>query len=161
MPRFDKDSAVSALEIQQLINEWSNELDIHGGANVAGLCTPDCDYYVGGNLFKGSDPINAFYAARNVRVAEQQKDGIRTQRHSISNIRVYFTDADHAKGEFTLVNYSHEGKPPVPLNGPTIVADVRMEFARGSDQEWRISLFDSVPLFIGNDPFLNANVVKK
>ncbi len=47
------------------------------------------------------------------------------------------------------------------LVGPTIVADCRMEFRRDTDGKWRISLFDSTPMFIGNDPFLNAAVVRK
>lgn len=162
MPRFTPENAVSKLEIEQLVIDWGYDLDLHGGMHVAPLCTTDCHYLVGGTLHQGHGPILAFYTARNERVAAQQKDGIRTQRHTITNMRVHFADADHAAAQFMLVNYSGEGKAPIlNLVGPTIVADCRMEFRRESDGEWYISLFDSTPMFIGNDPFLNAAVVKK
>ena len=162
MPRFDQQSATATMELHQLIAEWGDDLDITGGQNVTALCTGDCVYMLGGKPHQGHDAINAFYAARNERVRTQQKDGIRTQRHAISNIRVSFQDADKASAGFLVVNYSGEGAPPVTdLGGPTIVADARMEFRREADGEWRISLFDSKPVFVGNDPFLNASVVPK
>lgn len=162
MTRFTQQAALSAIEIHQLIADWGHDLDIYGGMHVASLCTQDCRYLVGGVLHQGHEPITKFYTARNERVAAQQKDGVRTQRHTITNQRVTFKDADNAAAEFILVNYSGEGKAPVlNLTGPTIVADCRMEFRREADGEWRIALFDSTPMFIGNDPFLNAAVVRK
>jgi SnoaL-like domain len=162
MPRFTQETAVSAAEIEQLINEWGAVLDLDNCVGVTALCTDDCEYHVGGSVLTGHAAIDAFYAARNERVSTLQKDGIRTQRHTISGFRYTFHTSDHATVRFALVNYSKEGKPPaLDLVGPTIVADCRMEFKRGADREWRISLFDSTPVFIGNDPFLNASVVKK
>lgn len=159
---FDQESAVSVANLQQLIAEWGYRLDIHGGANVAEICTGDCTYLVGGTTYTGHAAVNAFYAARNERVRTQQKDGVRTQRHTISNLRVSFKDADNASATFLLVNYSKEGPAPaLDLTGPTIIADCQMEFRREADGEWRIALFDSQPIFIGNDPFLNAAVVRK
>jgi hypothetical protein len=162
MPRFDKDNAVDAIELHQLIADWGYDLDHNGGNGVAALCTEDCDYYVGGNLNKGRAPITAFYAARNERVRTLQKDGVRTQRHAITNPRLTFAGKGRASVTFLLVNYSAEGKAPaLNLVGPTIIADCKMDFRREADGEWRIALFDSAPTFIGNDPFLNASVVKK
>ena len=162
MARFTQEMAIATLEIQQLVAEWGYDLDAHGGENVAALCTPDCRYLVGGTLHQGHAPIAAFYAARNARVAAQQRDGARTQRHTITNQRTTFTDDDTAAATFLLVNYSREGKAPaLDLIGPTIIADCRMEFSRESGGEWRIALFDSTPVFIGNDSFLNASVVPK
>lgn len=162
MPRFTPETAISALEIQQLIAEWCRELDINGGTDIANLCTEDCTYMLAGKPHRGHAAVREFYAARNERVRTQQRDGVRTQRHAISNFLTSFAGPDEASVAFTLVNYSAEGKAPVlDLVGPTIVADCRMEFQRGTDGEWRISLFDSAPLFIGNDPFLNASVVRK
>jgi len=161
MPRFDPETAVSAAEIQQLIAEWCRELDINGGADIASLCTEDCTYMLAGKPHVGHAAVRDFYAARNERVRTQQRDGVRTQRHAISNFLTSFRGPDAASVAFTLVNYSAEGKAPaLNLVGPTIIADCRMEFERGSDREWRISLFDSAPVFIGNDPFLNAAVVR-
>lgn len=162
MPRFDHDTAIAALELQQLILDWGNELDINGGLNVAALCTEDCTYVVGGNTHRGPAGVTKFYSDRAERIRTQQKDGVRTQRHTITNLRVAFRDKDHATVGFMVVNYSAEGKAPaLNLVGPTIVADSRMECRRDAAGEWRIALFDSKPVFIGNDPFLNASVVKK
>lgn len=162
MPRFDKDTAIDALELNQLVSDWGYELDMNGGAAIASLCTEDCKYLIGGVAHQGREAVTKFYAARNERVRTQQKDGARTQRHTITNPRTSFPGKDKARMEFLLVNYSAEGKAPaLNLVGPTIIADCRMEFERGADGEWRIALFDSTPTFIGNDPFLNASVVKK
>lgn len=162
MARFDPQTAVFALEIQQLIAEWCHELDANGGADIARLCTEDCAYMLAGTPHTGHAAINALYAARNERVRLQQRDGVRTQRHTLSSFLTTFQGADAAKVAFTLVNYSKEGKAPaLDLVGPTIIADCRMEFRRDADGEWRISLFDSAPAFVGNDPFLNAAVMPK
>ncbi|WCT73488.1 nuclear transport factor 2 family protein [Sphingomonas naphthae] len=162
MPRFAKEDAASVIELNQLLALWCTELDMNGGADIASLCTEDCTYLVGGRVHQGHDAIRGFYAARNARVASLQKDGVRTQRHTISNFLYSFAAHDAATVRYTLVNYSREGPPPaLDLVGPTIVADVTMEIRREADGEWRISLFDSIPIFIGNDPFLNASVVPK
>lgn len=162
MPRYKTDSTLDVLEIQQLILDWAHDLDINGGFKVSELCTVDCSYSVGGRYQKGRSEILKFYTDRADRIRTQQKDGVRTQRHSITNIRIALKDKDHATVRFLVVNYSAEGKPPaMDLKGPTIVADSHMECRRDADGEWRIGLFDSEPVFIGNDPFLNASVVKK
>ena len=162
MPRFDQDAAIKAIALQQLINEWGYELDFNGGLTMPRLCTEDVNYLVGGTSYRGHAAVQKFYADRGERVRTQQKDGVRTQRHTISNYRLASSAADHAEVTFLLVNYSAEGKAPaLNLVGPTIIADCRMEFRLEADGEWRISLFDSTPIFIGNDPFLNASVVPK
>jgi len=162
MPRFNQETAVIAMELHQLIAEWGNELDANGGLTIGKLCTEDCVYLIGGNPFRGITAVQKFYADRGERVRTQQKDGVRTQRHTISNLRISFKNKDHADLSFIIVNYSAEGKAPaLNLIGPTIVADCRMECRRESDGEWRIALFDSTPVFVGNDPFLNASVVRK
>jgi hypothetical protein len=162
MPRFSNETALAAVEVQQLILDWGHDLDINGGLKVADLCTEDCAYHVGGKVHSGPSAVTGFYTDRAERIRTQQRDGVRTQRHSLSNLRVVFKDKDHASVTFLVVNYSAEGKAPaLNLVGPTIVADSRMECRRDKDGEWRIALFDSAPVFIGNDPFLNASVVKR
>ena len=162
MPSFNQDTAAKAVAVQQLIAEWGYELDINNGTTMDRLVTDDCRYLVGGTPHLGPRAVLAFYAARNERVRTQQKDGVRTQRHTITNHRFSFPGPDYAHATFLLVNYSQEGPAPaLNLVGPTIIADCSMEFRLGADGEWRIALFDSTPVFIGNDPFLNASVVKK
>ncbi|HEX7852791.1 MAG TPA: nuclear transport factor 2 family protein [Sphingobium sp.] len=162
MARFDKEEAGEVLALHQLVADWCYRLDIHNCTGVEALCTEDVEYLVGGVPHRGRDAVAAFYAARNERVAKHQRDGVRTQRHSVSNFRVEFTGKDSASIAFLLVNYSAEGPAPaLNLVGPTIIADSRFECRRNADGEWMISLFDSKPTFIGNDPFLNAAVVPK
>lgn len=161
MPRFDSETAVAAMELHQLIAEWAYELDGNGGLTMPRLCTEDCVYLVGGVTYRGHAAVQKFYADRGERVRTQQKDGVRTQRHTVTNLRVAILGAAQAEVKFLLVNYSKEGKAPaLDLVGPTIIADCHMEFHREADGEWRIALFDSTPIFIGNDPFLNASVVR-
>jgi hypothetical protein len=162
MPKFDQETAVAALEIQQLVAEWVAELDFNGGVTMPRLITGDCEYLVGGVAYRGHAPVLKFYTDRGERVRTQQRDGVRTQRHTTSNLRISFPSSDRAEFFFSLVNYSSEGKAPaLNLVGPTIIADCRMQARLEADGEWRISLFDSTPVFIGNDPFLNASVVPK
>ncbi|MFT3964583.1 MAG: nuclear transport factor 2 family protein [Sphingobium sp.] len=162
MARFGKDEAADVLALHQLVADWCYRLDIHDCVGVEALCTADVEYLVGGVAHRGRDAVAAFYAARNERVRKHQRDGVRTQRHSVSNFRVAFTGKERASIAFLLVNYSAEGPAPaLNLIGPTIIADSRFECAREDDGEWRIALFDSTPVFIGNDPFLNAAVVPK
>jgi hypothetical protein len=162
MPKFDQQTAVAAMEIQQLVSEWVAELDFNGGLTMPRLITEDCEYFVGGTLYRGHAPVLKFYTDRGERVRTQQRDGVRTQRHTVSTFRISFPAAGETEFFFTLVNYSAEGKAPaLNLVGPTIIADCRMQARREADGEWRISLFDSTPVFIGNDPFLNASVAPK
>ena len=162
MRRFDQETAVSALELHQLIAEFGHELDANGGLNITAFYSEDCNFLVGGNSFRGHAAVKKFYADRAERVRTQQKDGVRTQRHTITNLRISFQDKNHATLNFVIVNYSAAGKAPVfDLTCPTIVADCRMECRREADGQWRIAEFASEPVFVGNDPFLNAAVVKK
>ena len=162
MPRFDQETAAAAVELHQLIAEWAYELDFNGGLTMPRLCTEDCVYLVGGTTYRGHAAVQKFYSDRGERVRNQQKDGVRTQRHTVTNLRVAFSGTAKAELFCLLVNYSKEGKAPaLDLVGPTIIADCRFECRLEADGEWRISLFDSTPIFIGNDPFLNASVVPK
>lgn len=161
MAKFTPAEAASAVALHQLIMDWGHELDMNGGLSIAGILTPDCHYLVGGTAYDGPDAVTGFYTARGERVKNLQKDGVRTQRHAISNLRVAFKSPTEASVTFLIVNYSNEGKPPIlNLVGPTIVADCQMDCREEADGHWRISLFDSQPRFVGNDPFLNASVVK-
>ncbi|HEX7871758.1 MAG TPA: nuclear transport factor 2 family protein [Sphingobium sp.] len=162
MARFDRENAADVLALHQLVADWCHRLDIHNCEGIEALCTEDVEYLVGGVPHRGHAAVAAFYAARNERVRNHQRDGVRTQRHSVSNFRVEFTGADTAGIAFLLVNYSAEGPAPaLNLVGPTIIADSRFECRRDDAGEWLIALFDSKPVFIGNDPFLNAAVVPK
>ncbi len=161
MRKFNQGEAIAALELHQLVAEWGHELDSNSGLNITEYYTEDCDYLLAGQVHHGHAAVRKFYQDRAERVRVQQTDGVRTQRHTITNLRITFQDADHATLNFLITNYSGPGKPPVRnLVGPTVVADCRFECRREADGLWRIALFDSAALFVGNDPFLNAAVVR-
>jgi hypothetical protein len=162
MRKFDQETAIATVAVQQLIIDWGHDLDVNDGANIAELLTEDVTYYLGGNPFRGREAVTGFYTARVDRIRKEQKDGVRTQRHAIASLRVTLRDPTHANVTFLVVNFSGGGKPPLlDATMPTVVADSRMECRREADGIWRISEFDSAPIFAGNDPFLNASLLKK
>jgi hypothetical protein len=162
MRKFDPETAISAIELHQLMAEFGHELDVNGGLNITQFYTEDCNYVVGGNSFRGHPAVAKFYADRGERVRTQQKDGARTQRHAITNLRISFEGKNQATVNYLMVNYSAAGNAPImDFAGPSVVADCRMACRREVDGLWRIAEFTSAPVFVGNDPFLNAAVLQK
>ncbi|TAK99328.1 MAG: nuclear transport factor 2 family protein [Rhodospirillaceae bacterium] len=160
MRKFTPESAVDVIELQQLVADWCHELDTNGGLDVAKLFTEDCIVDFGRVSYTGRAATTKFYQDRAERVRTQQKDGIRTQRHGITNIRIVFEGKDRAHVTFLIINFSGEGGPPL-MNAttPTIVTDTRFECRHDTDGVWRIKAFYGTPIFIGNDPFLNQGMV--
>jgi len=146
--KFTPEQAVSYIEIQQLINEWSFELDVHNGAHIASLLTEDCGYLVRGGVRTGRDAVAQFYKERLETLAATP-EGVPTHRHMLANLRVKFTSADAASIGFSLVYFSTAGvKAGTKHADPASAADVRMDVRRGADGEWLIANFDSTPTFI-------------
>jgi hypothetical protein len=76
-------------------------------------------------------------------------------------MRVQVEDKNNATVFFTNVNYAGEGHPPVMGTiSPAMVTDCRMVFRREADDHWRIVLFAGKPKFVGNDPFVNKQLLK-
>ena len=69
MAKFTIEQAAAVVAINQLINDWSIELDIDNGANILGLITEDCSYNVGGSIRNSSAEVAQFYAERKARLA--------------------------------------------------------------------------------------------
>src|SRR5262245_5297705 len=139
MRTFTAEQAIDVLEIQQVVSDWGYELDAKmsddDGKGTAALFTEDCFVDMGQVTYKGSEAMLKFYADRNVRVRAQQKDGVRTQRHGLGQVRVVLNGNGRATATFLIMNYSGEGKPPMidPKGSPTtptIVTDVRFEFRK-------------------------------
>ena len=55
MAKFDAEQAAAIAAIQQVINEWGNELDQNGSLSMlqADVLTEDCRYFVGGEWREG------------------------------------------------------------------------------------------------------------
>jgi uncharacterized protein (TIGR02246 family) len=145
--KFSIEQAVARAEVQELINEWATELDLHNGLHIAGLVTEDCSYNVGGTPRQGRAEVEKFYKERLARLSAQP-DGVPTQRHILSNLRVSFSSDTAASITFSLVYFTTAGMAS-KLNhaDPAAVADVRMNVRRDTDGQWRIAMFDSGQTF--------------
>ena len=147
MAKFNIEQAVAFAAVQELINEWAHELDMHNGLHIADLVTEDCVYLVGGTPVQGRAAIEKSYRDRLARLSAQPK-GVPMLRHMISNLCVSFRKADEVSITFTLLFFTTGSGNNVP--DPTAVADVRMDCWREADEHWRIAKFDS------NQPFVRV-----
>ena len=147
MAKFSMEQALAVVAIQQLINDWAQDLDIHNGLNVPALVTRECVYNVGGTAREGRAAVEKFYQERLARLSAQP-GGVPTQRHTLSNLRVSFRNASDVSITFTLVYFTTAGMAS-GLNhaDPAAVADVRMDCRLEDDGHWRIAKFDSNQTF--------------
>jgi hypothetical protein len=148
MARFTMEEAQAIVCIQQLINDWANELDVHNGLqNMGDILTNDCVYQVGGVDRQGRAEVLKFYQDRFARLSAEP-GGVPFHRHTLSNLRTTFRSADSAAITFSLVYYSAAGMASGQDHAdPALVADVRMDCRRDDDGHWRIAKFDSNPTF--------------
>lgn len=148
MAKYSTDEAAAVLAIQQVINEWGDELDQNSGLKMSqkNLLAGDVRYFVGGEWRDGIEAVQAFYNQRWDTLTNG--DGAPVMRHIHSNYRVDFLAEGHAQVGFLLVFFAKVGEPPfVGGTDPLAVADVRMECRREADGHWRISQFDSGQIF--------------
>ena len=147
MAKFNIEQALAVTEVQQLINDWAHELDVNNGLQISGLVTADCVYTVGGASRQGRAAVEQFYQERLKRLSAQPQ-GVPTQRHTLSNLRVAFRSAGEVSITFTLIYFTTAGMAS-GLNhaDPAAVADVRMDCRRDDDGHWRIAMFDSNQTF--------------
>jgi uncharacterized protein (TIGR02246 family) len=134
------EETIAWVAIQQLINQWGQELDVNNGLKIGDLVTEDCAYTVRGVERSGRGEVEAFYQAR----LGEFPDGPPVQRHAQTNLVVEFTNPDAAAITFTLVYFTTAIVAAGASEAdPCAVADVRMEVRRCADGHWRIALFDS------------------
>ena len=100
MAKFNMEQAVAVAAVQQLINDWAYELDVNNGLHISGLVTEDCVYVVGGATRQGRAAVEKFYQERLERLSARP-EGVPTQRHTLSNLRVSFRSADEVSITFT------------------------------------------------------------
>jgi hypothetical protein len=145
--KFDLEETRVVISVQQLINDWAQDLDLHNGLHIADLVTGDCNYNVGGARREGRPAVEKFYQERLQRLSAQP-GGVPTQRHILSNLRVTFRNAGEVSITFSLVYFTTAGMAS-GLNhaDPAAVADVRMDCRLEDDGHWRISMFDSNQTF--------------
>ncbi len=142
MAKFTVQQAADVLAVQQVINDWAYDLDLHNNEHVGDVITDDISYNIAGALRSGKAAVEAFYGERREMLAA--KGGTPpVMRHINSNFRVSFNTPDHVSVTFFLVFFSTEvvGFDPADV---IAVADVWMDCKRDAEGEWRISKFDSM-----------------
>jgi hypothetical protein len=161
MPKFNQETAIIAMELQRLLADFAYDLDFNDCRGIADLYTEDGEFGVGDYTHKGRPAIRKFYEDRNERVRTQLKDGIRVGAHTFLNLRFAVEDQNNASVTFTNVSYAGEGHPPVRGTvSPAMITACRMVFRHEPDGNWRITSFNGKPLFIGDDPFTRASLLK-
>jgi ketosteroid isomerase-like protein len=145
--KFNMEQAVAVVAVQQLINDWAHELDMNNGLHISSLVTEDCIYVVGGAPREGRAAVEKFYQERLERLSAQPQ-GVPTQRHTLSTLRVDFRNAGDVSITFSLLYFTTAGMASgVNHADPAAVADVRMDCRRDDDGHWRIAKFDSNQTF--------------
>jgi ketosteroid isomerase-like protein len=161
MRKLTPETAVIAVELQQILAEFTHDLDFNSCRGIADFYAEDGVFAVGDYTHKGRAAIRKFYDERNERVRAQHKDGIRVSAHTFVNVRITVEDKNNATAYFTNVNYAGEGKPPVRMTiTPALVTDCRMTFRREADGNWYITSFTGSALFVGDDPFSKGTLLK-
>jgi hypothetical protein len=154
MRRFSPETAAAAVEVEQMILDWSREIDFNGGRDAVQYFTEDCVAESGSITFRGHAGVKKYYDDRLAFIRANQKDGVRTTRHTCLNLHMSFPDKDRATVNFYIITFGGEGKPPV-MDGtlPVTITDTRFECRRGADGNWRIAAFFGTPSFVGNEAF--------
>jgi len=148
MAKFELHQAADVLAIQQVINEWATDLDIANGAGMGDLLTEDCAYNVRNVWRDGRDAVVQFYKTRLEELGATPA-GVPIHRHALTNFRITFKTADEAGAAFSLIYFSTAGSQlGTSETLPFSYADVFMDCRRCDDGHWRISRFDSNPVFV-------------
>ena len=161
MRKFDTESAVSALELQQLVVDWCHDIDTNGGAGASAYFSEDCVGDSGVISFKGHAGLKKYYADR-LAVIRATPEGIRTSRHGFSNLRISFENKDRATLNFLIFTFAANGPPPIAdATVPVAVSDSRFECRREGDGHWRVFEFVGRPIFLGGDDFAKKALTGK
>jgi hypothetical protein len=156
------ETAAIALQLQQMLLEYSYELDVNKGKDVTAYFTKEGEFVLGPYTYKGHAAIRKFYDERDARVLDTHKDGVRTARHTFTNLRFAIEDNTRATLYFVSIYYVGEGNPPVPnLTGPATVSDGMMLCEREADGKWRIAKITITPVFLGDNSFATKLMTKK
>jgi hypothetical protein len=151
-----KEDLFDIISLQQTLYHYCNELD-SGAERIQDFFTDDCIFKVGETVWNGRAGVRRHYDDDAKAVKELCKDGIKTVRHAMLNLRINIQDDGSAAAELIFINFSAGGKGPF-LNAasPTVVADTQMICRRDENGCWLIAEFEGTPLFYGNDPYMNT-----
>ena len=156
MTDIRKEDLFDIISLEQTLYHYCNELD-SGAGRIQDYFTENCVFKVGGTTWNGRAGVRQHYDDDAKAVKELCKDGIKTVRHAMLNLRINIQEDGSAIAELIFMNFSAGGQGPF-LNAasPTVVADTRLVCLRGEKGRWLIAEFEGTPLFYGNDPYMNT-----
>jgi len=148
MAKFDLQQTVAVAAINQLIGEWTQEIDANHGLSIAqaNVLTTDCRCKLLDQRIEGRDNITKFY---NETYAQAKAgEGVAVVRQLVTNLRVSFISEAEAKVGFKLLLFAKLGKVPFSdYCEPVEVADVSADCRRDADGDWRISMLEGTRIF--------------
>jgi hypothetical protein len=151
-----KEHLFDIISLQQRLYDYCNELD-SGALKVQDYFTEDCEFLVGETTWQGRDGVRRHYDDDAQAVRKLCKDGIKTVRHAMLNLRIAIQQDGSAIADLIFLNFSAGGHGPfLDTASPAIVADTRMTCVRDTDGQWLIRTFRGTPLFFGSDPYMNT-----
>ena len=154
MRKFNAQTAIATIELEQLVTDYFWDVDMTGGRDAPLYYTEDCIAEVGKLNFKGHDGVKKFYQDRLDSIHKTQKDGVRTSRHVVTGIQVIFENEKRATVNFLVSTFAASGKPPLPDSTLVVaVSDSRFECRLDDDGHWRIMGFYGGPIFVGQEEF--------
>jgi hypothetical protein len=153
--------ALDVTILQQMVTDYFHTLDTQGGLAALHFFSEDVDVAIGNASYSGHAGMRRFYERIRERVKTEQKDGIRTGRHTYLNFKVDFPEPDRATILLVNVTFTGSGAPPVDQSvAPSILTDVRFECRRHGDGQWVIHGYYGKPVFVGSDPFLIKSLIE-
>jgi hypothetical protein len=156
MRQIRKDQLFDIISLEQTLYDYCNELD-SGATRIQDYFTEDCTFVVGETTWKGRTGVRLHYDEDAKAVKRLCKDGVKTVRHAMLNLRVQVRDDGTAMADLIFLNFSAGGVGPfMDAASPAVVADTRLECRRGADGGWLIHTFHGTPLFFGADPYMNT-----
>jgi hypothetical protein len=155
MRRFDPETALAKIELEQMVFDYWREVDANGGRDIAGFFAEDGAAFMGPQTFEGHAGVTKFYEGRRESLRAQYGDVQRTSSHTVANLRISFENNTRAVADFLVVTYAANGKTPVlDATVPVSIGEVRFECRREADEQWRITAFRGSPLFLVGDDFV-------
>lgn len=144
------------VSLEQTLYHYCNELD-SGATRIQDYFTEDCTFIVGETTWSGRAGVRKHYDDDAEAVKKLCKDGIKTVRHAMLNVRIQIKDDGSAVVDLIFLNFSAGGKGPfLGSASPAVVADTRMTCKRDANGRWLIHEFLGTPLFFGDDPYMNT-----
>ena len=123
----DMQRELIALHLHQKVVAYWHDVDFNWGRNATSYYTEDA-IFDGGNVYKGREEIEEFYAYRRDR-------GARVALHAVVNFHCDVTSETEATAVWICMLYAHDGEAPQATAPPINVSKVTDAYVKVGD-EW-------------------------